>query len=550
MSLFGGKKPGASGDDEQGGKRPGLIARLKAALSASSRGEAGKDASTDPPDPNDPTFADTPAQGASSGSLFSRLMGRGAKADESDGAATDASSAGAKKPLFSFLSSKDKDDDGASGSGRDSKRDSKRKPVKTIEHAGDNLLEVDGKKVAINLFWNTKQPEDKVKALASEFEDIGNFDIYSLFSMQRQVGFASSDEGYKGGQYIGVSLFPERMQAGTWFGAFPVDSDAGKFWVVAFRDGQVYLDAFFTDTDAAREAFDSEARAAGWDVIYAPDAWGVGGTSDTPLTELISLSNGQRLKYISPIRANLGRIVMTLIVILLVGGGAYYYYHTQEQARIAEEELERMRAEQARQAQADIPWRTYMDPQDFFEECQAVIETYTVFAPGWNQDNFSCSFERDSITVTTGWTRSGGRIAYLRSLMPDGAPQIFLDSTGNRVDIEIVEEIETTDLTNQVAPWSPQRLTRVLSERFQTMGLPINIDAVTAQVGGSRGRREEAPQATFNYHNLTFSTSVAVDEYFRLLSDVPAVIPDSLQFDHGSSTWHIVARAYHPPIGL
>lgn len=517
----------ASGETSDGAAPSSLMGRLKGiGSSLAAMGKKDKSASGD-------DDAAAPKKSFSLNGLFK-------KKPKAEGDA----SAPAKSSILSFLKKK-KDDDSAP------EVVVLKEPLE-VDYDGQKVIRIGKKKAAIGLFWQTKTDDQKIKTIVSDLSEVADYSLYVPVAKGRQIGLADREEGYNAKHLAGVTLFSERLQARNWIGVFQIDDTGDKYWLVAFREGMVFQDIFLDSYTAAREAFDIDMRAPGWEVIYAPDAWGVSGTSDLKLGQIADIKHAKTFKHVSPIRANLGRIVFGSFLLLTIAGGGSYYSYTMEQQRLAEEELARFRQEQLRAAQAEIPWRTYMSGEQFFAECQDAIEDFTVFAPGWTQTSFSCAFDRDHLVLTTGWNRNSGRIAYLRSLMPPEAPPIAMDPSGNRVDISVRIPIEVQDLTSQFRPWAPEQLTRVLAERFQTMGLPVNITQVVARPqarSASQGARN-ANAPVFNYHNITFATSVAVTEYLQLLSDVPAVLPETLDYDMTTNRWSFVARAYHPPIGL
>ena len=66
----------------------------------------------------------------------------------------------------------------------------------------------------------------------------------------------------------------------------------------------------------------------------------------------------------------------------------------------------------------------------------------------------------------------------------------------------------------------------VLLSRFQTLGLDLTLRPRTRSLTATQ--RAELTAPVYNRHDLSVETSVAIEEYARLLSDVPGLAPEAL----------------------
>ena len=81
---------------------------------------------------------------------------------------------------------------------------------------------------------------------------------------------------------------------------------------------------------------------------------------------------------------------------------------------------------------------------------------------------------------------------------------------------------------------------------FQTLGLDLTLRPRVRSLTTTQRTELRAP--VYNRHDLSIETSVAIGEYARLLSDVPALVPEALIYGVESGTWTLTAKIYHPPI--
>lgn len=408
---------------------------------------------------------------------------------------------------------------------------------------------------AVGLLW---QLRDEVRSLSEQVRQAGaggdDLSLFSPHSGRRQIGLATPRRGARRGMRVGATNLDVASAGQPWLAVFRLDSrlpgSGTAWWIVAERGALIYEDRILFDEGEARAAFAEAAEAPGWQRILCPPSWSIPGADPSDIGLAMPLRpKGGLLRPVSALAAWVPRIAMAAVLLILGGAGWFSYTLWQaEQARLAEELARIERAARLARPPPVPPWVEAPDLASFVSACDGAVQGLLVVVPGWRSDPISCSAGPSGADAVAAWRPDGGRIAALIALLRLrglGDPQITAE--GGQLGGRIARNVPITPRDGGAAevPFAPEAIEARLRARFDTLRVAYALES-RAPLASARQTPLAGAVSAPGYHELTFQTSVALDEFVRLVADVPALVGESLILDPATFNWTLVARIYHP----
>lgn len=408
-------------------------------------------------------------------------------------------------------------------------------------------LKIGKKNVVLGMLWDSTRPGESAKAQAKA---VSSEEVYYSLAAQfrdaNQIGFSDGSNGIKPGFKAGVTCFNPDQMGDSWVAAFRIGESADIWWVVALRNGQVYEDQILRDADEARMLFLENMQAPDWQRRIAPDYWEIGGTEDYRIQDVLAPSFGIALKAVNPFKTYLPRVIAaTVLVVVCVVAYVMYQSHL-EDLKEQERELKAQRDASVRISPADYPWFDVPPVLDFINACTPKIESVIRFIPGWRQDVISCKFDakRDAGIIMTSWTNVGGTVPWFTaSFSPRELASLNADGMSGTLAASVPFNAKTEVLAE---PWESDRIERVMRRRLQTTGARLELTASVQRT--TPEQRVKMREPVFNFHQVSFQTSGAIEDYLKLFGDIPALVPVEAVYDLRTYSWNISFRIYHPAV--
>ena len=403
--------------------------------------------------------------------------------------------------------------------------------------AAPNRLRFGRKSVVLGLLWQPARrniPLRDQAAFASGPH--GEFDLFLGYGNGKQHGFASTSDGVASGMLAGATMFETERMSDAWLGVFPLGDPFPHWWVVSVRDGQIYEDRVIPDSSQASAAFGKMLEAPGWKRIIAPANWNIPSSEQAELGELISPRSAIRLRPVDRLPFLLLRTVAAALVLAVA-----LYGWTEFQDFRNERQLQRIAADIAVPAQREIPmpWIGAPGIEPFVDACIAAMEDIWIVPAGWNPQRAECARRSSGASARIDLQKAGGGMHFVRSLAVErtGKEPNF---SGNRKQASLTVDVALPGSDRRIdpVPWSRQDVESSLSDRFDQLGLGASLALRKA------GHGADGESSQFGRFDIALSTSVGIREYARLLSDIPAVVPEALSFDAGSKAWKLAATAF------
>lgn len=417
-------------------------------------------------------------------------------------------------------------------------------PVQDFQYDATGNLLNGRRRYAVGLDWEPVQQDVPVRTLA-ERNSRGGYRRNLHVPFGNQIGFGSQDRQQRRGSPALVTSGRSDLLGPRWAGAFRINEADRFWWVAAVRDGEVYEDTIVADEASARTLLLEILDAPDWTRLLAPNDWQVSGTLPARIEQVFALRGGVPLRPTDSRADLIQRAVILSLIGLLAGGGYLYWSELKRQEAEQAAELERMRDAMVRVDPRSYPWAKSPAITAFVDDCVAEIGRTLFVAPGWGNGPIVCTADGADGVVSTEWVRENGRVSWLRAATAHLPEPITLADGGGRALLR--REIVFTPPDGEIRlPWTEAEVSDVLLSRFQTLGLDLTLRPRTRSLTATQ--RAELTAPVYNRHDLSVETSVAIEEYARLLSDVPGLAPEALIFAVESGTWTLTAKIYHPPI--
>ncbi|MBW3243605.1 type 4b pilus protein PilO2 [Epibacterium sp. DP7N7-1] len=435
------------------------------------------------------------------------------------------------------------------GDGANARKGISTSPDLNLEDVG--VLAFGKKRTAVGLSWASFEDDMTIRAKVAEMTDFNSedptqqtveFKFYTDTKQTGLIGVGSPEWGQAAGMKALVTMLSPELTGPRWLGAFQINEANDTWWVASIRDGKVFGDQIVRSKHHAEQIFLNDLEAPDWISVYAPKEWGIPQTKHDQLYQLVDLRIGAKLKSITPLKDNLPKIIMgTMVSAIAISGYLYLDYKRAEELRQLEEMRRKAEAGMT-YAPQDLPWFNATPLRDFVEVCMQEISQSIILVPGWEAQPISCTVQQGKGTISTGFSRSGGRLSWLRSAISPTEPLPVLSSNGETaswgrnftapVDLESIH----------AKPWEGDLIENRMRERFQVLETDLAIRPADSN------RRTAAATPVFNSHEMKISGSFGMTIFGDILEDVPALVPQGLIYNPETGKWDMALKVYHPPL--
>jgi hypothetical protein len=285
---------------------------------------------------------------------------------------------------------------------------------------GAGVVTVGRRVYAVGLYWENS-PSGRVTQAAREaaLQPGQKAEFYAIRPGNNdgripQFGLAQSGVGYKAGMPVFAACLANQP-LGSWAGAFRLQQGTV---VVVVRDDLIVPDGdnLYTNESEARDRLLQEIGFGGLLRVYAPEAWGISGTDNVPISLLLNDRHDIRLKSAEIPKKMLIFIGVGVgILVLALGGGWYYQVRKEEDERqmLAQQQaLERARhaasnllpsgmiGETPNYPPPERKWEKRPEPLSVLEACRAGLPQISAAIAGWKLATLKC----DGSTISVSWS--------------------------------------------------------------------------------------------------------------------------------------------------
>ncbi len=395
--------------------------------------------------------------------------------------------------------------------------------------------------VAVGLFW---QPLRNDLSLIQQAKlasgNRHNLDLFQLASNGRQVGFASSKEGYTAKMLAGANLFDQQIPEENWLAVFKLVEDSDYWWIVAKRYGAIYQDKIFYSKKTALEEYSSLIKAPDWERVIAPQDWNIKDAEEMFFGDSLTLNPNRSLK---PIRQN--RRWLIFIPLILVIAGLTVVTGNRAVMMLVNRGVPTDKFETVSQpTEITKPWLGKSRIVEFTSTCVDLMEEMFFISPGWEIISLVCRQDRAKYSVSARVNRDvTGSLGFLRqSAFDQTGVVVIAGCNGDCAHAQLEKIIGKAPYRPNEHLWKSQKVEQILRERFQTLHTQLNLN--------HRGPRKlnnnpNSPNATNSRHDISIKTGVSIGEYADVLKDIPGMVPETLVYTPANNTWLLTAKIFH-----
>ncbi|MCY4183920.1 MAG: type 4b pilus protein PilO2 [Rhodobacteraceae bacterium] len=403
------------------------------------------------------------------------------------------------------------------------------------------VLHINKLAVAVGLLWQPLRNDLSLKQQAKLASgNRHNLDLFRMAANSKQVGFASSREGYSSNMLAGANLFDQNISKDSWLAAFKLTEESDHWWIVAKRYGAIYQDKVFDSSKAAQDEYATLINAPDWERKFAPADWNIKETEDFRLVDALTLNQHLGLKPINQTKGWLVAIPLVLALIALVILAGSHLLETIESRNVQRPDSE----DPHYRPQVEKPWVGKSRIGEFTHICMEVMEELFFLSPGWKIDTLTCSQNSSRYLVSASMKRNpSGSTGFLRQFaFHYTGNDIAIGCNGECANIQKERSIPDSPSREDEQLWQAGKVDRILRERFQTLHADIHLN--------HRGPRASVqntvpPTAISSRHDFSIKTRYAIREYADLLGDVPGIVPETLVYKPSNNLWLLTARIFH-----
>ncbi|MCY3674153.1 MAG: type 4b pilus protein PilO2 [Paracoccaceae bacterium] len=395
--------------------------------------------------------------------------------------------------------------------------------------------------VALGLLWQPLRNDLSLKQQAKLASgNRHNLDLFRMAANSKQVGFASSREGYSSNMLAGANLFDQNISVDSWLAAFKLTEESDHWWIVAKRYGAIYQDKVFDSSKSALDEYSILINAPDWERKFAPSDWNIKDTEELRLVDALTLNQHLGLKPINQTKVWLVAIPLVLTLIALVIFAGIHLLETMESRDV---QLPRPE-EPDSQPQVERPWVGKSRIGEFTSICLELMEELFFLSPGWKIDTLACSQDSSRYLVSASIKRNpSGSTGFLRQFaFKYTGTDIAIGCNGDCANIQKERSIPNSPSREDERLWQAGKVDTILRERFQTLHADLHLN--------QRGPRSSVqnttpPTAISSRHDFSIKTRYGIREYADLLRDVPGIVPETLIYKPSNNLWLLTARIFH-----
>ncbi len=405
------------------------------------------------------------------------------------------------------------------------------------EKAWKSSFSEGGVTYAASLFWqpliNDDSPLPEVKEAAENI--LEGADLYAVRKgKSSQFGLAASSQGFTHGMpSAAIALVSALGNVTSFLGVFKVDNG---WWYICFRNDVILSDGdtLFVNEKDAKDQFISMLAVPDWDMLFAPQEWGIEDTKPDALATLINRGLLVKLEKIngSNDAIMLGVVVVGFAIILWYGYSTIQsmFFSAPEAPVIAP--VEQVQAP-APEPPEPKPWETIKNPIDQMRECyEATKKVVQIVTPGWSIEGITCN----SGGLVTSWKRDLGRITWMEQALNVSGVNFTsraISDDGNTFMVTVpIGEISTL---NSPPEYSDQDLRNIINDLNQT--LTTNIQIEKKSWTSPRGK-------LYNIMNFSISSNNDPLTWIELLMKFSGLSVTEITYDINSSTWTYKGEIY------
>lgn len=399
---------------------------------------------------------------------------------------------------------------------------------------------VDGIPYATSLFWqplqNTEDPVAEVSETAS-----GILEGADLFCIKQgkapQFGICASTQGYKKGMAVGaVSVATALAGLSSFVAVFKVDKG---WWYICVRNDIILSDGdnVFTTEEEAKSQFMSMLAVPDWGKKIAPADWGIEGTEELSLTDLVKKGMRVKLDKINALRGT--KLFLVIAVSAVVGIWLIsviinsIFLAPPKRPVVAPIKPKVAVKKAAPLPPEDIPWHKVTDANQVMTRCYENIAAISqILPPGWEIGEVSCDVNGASVS----WKRQVGRVLWLEEALDNSGLKFSsktLEPNGETMTAAV--SIGKVDSGKNLPNLPVAQLKATINDLFQALNQPV---ALTDAVYTSNRKR------VYKKVKFTFSSVNNPIVWRDLLTKFSGLEISIIKYNAKSEKWYYEGAIY------
>ncbi len=401
---------------------------------------------------------------------------------------------------------------------------------------------------AASIFWQPLQdPDNPLPEVRETAENVlDNADLYVVRpSGMPQYGLGISSEGHRSGMPVAaLGLVDAFSDVPSSVSVFKVPEG---WWFIAVRNDLILSeeDMLFLHEEDAKKNFISMMAVPDWGRKIAPKEWGIDGTEELDIGEILSRGSKVKLQKLKT-EFSPKNIVYIAAIVLALGWLAYYiisnYFGGDEVIRevIAPPPIIKQVVDKPKIQNEPMPWDSLVLSTELASSCADAIKILTTSAvPGWKLGDINCK----ATGLSTTWTLEWGRIAFLKtalkvyniknlhfSVSEDGRTSAGTIPFNNIKKISSPPTMKTNDIMTE------------LTDIFQALNLPITLSITNVQTEPTQ--KNALPMYLYSFVSFVFSSELPPADWESFFNSFASLEITDIMYNPESNVWKYEGRIY------
>jgi hypothetical protein len=413
-------------------------------------------------------------------------------------------------------------------------------------------INVDGITYAVSLFWQPMQdPDDPMQEVKETAETIlEGADVFCLRTGGApQYGLGLSEEGHRQGQVAAAISVADAFSDQT--SSVSVFEVPEGWWFLAVRNDLILSeeDVLYKNEDDAQRAFFSMMAVPDWGRKVAPNSWGVEGTSELDLSEVLRNTRQVKLQKLSGLRGTkfIAAVGGAALIVLYILYSLISSLFKEDEVKIKKRpDFSKFRKpviQKPKTIEKEVmPWENIYKSEDVLQNCwEKTMQLKGMLIPGWTLIDTSCNAQ----TISGVWSRDWGRIAWLKKSIYNYdikfVEQVFSPDGKNFVGVSKIDKIVQL---NSPPTMTGTQTVDEMNDIFQAIGSEIDLSQEGSEekvVKGLRIKQKETKHKTVSYK---FSSVYDPPMWSALLGKISGLTIDVIDYSAKDGKWNYEGKIY------
>lgn len=410
---------------------------------------------------------------------------------------------------------------------------------------------INRKKYAVGLFW---QPISVVgygaRGYAHKLAKSVDKKLNLYVEYQSMIGLGAKKYGHKVGMpSLAVEVVESVTGVSSFLAAFQVER---KYIIVSVRNGVILTDDLFFDESVAKQEFGKLAKMPDWNLLIAPNVWGVPKAVERDIFEIVNTGIHAGLHSISRTKTNMTSFMMLIVFFLSV---LYFFKDPIKDMIMPKTQIAKINPELAKEYIRQIeeknkeldeqfnmrqepeplvmPYDLLVDSTQRAELCYKAIGFLMQPVNGWNQISAECNEN----TAMVRFRRDFGTLGNFYNTVSDIMPGVKVQTVSDN-DLIVKAKLPELEKKSSQDMRTTSNIVRDITTRFQSINTDVQVNVVVDVVSN------ETQKANLYVVEVAADSKLIPMQFMQVFDGFAGVYMTRCAWNHTKKIWNYEVIIY------